>query len=100
MLPINIKHHPCLENGAFKLPMGIFCLNKLSNFWSCLGNKNVVLRTIIKYSNFKVLWPLYSTTLFFLQFHESNFDKCNVRIYTHCLNENMLFIFNIDIRPL
>jgi hypothetical protein len=66
MLPTNIKHHPCLEKGAFKLPMEIFCLNKLSKFWSCLGSKIVVLKTIIKYSSFKVLWPLYSSnTLFF-----------------------------------
>jgi hypothetical protein len=78
MLPTNIKRHQCLEKGAFKLPMEIFCLNKLSIFWSCLGSKNVVLKTIIKYSNFKVLWPLYSNTLFFWQFHESNFDKCDV----------------------
>jgi hypothetical protein len=72
--------------------MEIFCLNKLSNFWSCFGGKNVVLKTVIKYSNFMVLWPLYSNTLFFLQCHESIFDKCNVRFYTHHLNENMLFI--------
>jgi hypothetical protein len=68
MLPTNIKHHPCLENGAFKLPMEMLCLNKLSNFWSCLGSKNVVLKTIIKYNNFKVLWSIYSNTLCFCDF--------------------------------
>ncbi len=68
MLPTNIKRHPYLQKGAFKLPMEIFYLNKLSNLWSCLGNKNVVLKSIRKYSNFKVLWPLYSNTLFFCNF--------------------------------
>ncbi len=68
--------------------------------------QDIVLKTIIEYTCFKVLWPLHNR-LSFLQSRQSNFDKCKVRFcshhsknqsFTHWKLKNLMVQNDVDVR--